>query len=206
VRHDVSDTDTTWRRNKKKYFDHGHGHHVGADIEAQDVSSPHEHLSADIGAQCSVQTQTVFVRHDVSDTDIRHGHRDVGADIRAQEVSSGLVDVSADIGAQRSVQTQTVLQPHPPHGPPPSWVMQSEAAPLAPPSWWNKPSNPRVQTQEWVVVKIEDEESHANEFSSESAREPCLSGSGRSRSRSRSRKIFGWDGVEATEYRNVALS
>ena len=37
------------------------------------------------------------VRHDVSDTDIRHGHQDVGADIGAQDVSSGREDVGADI-------------------------------------------------------------------------------------------------------------
>ena len=77
------------------------------------------------------------VRHDVSDTDIRHGHQDVGADIGAQDVS-----VSADVGAQRVIQTQTVLQ-------------------QLVPSWWTKPRNPRVQTQKVTVnapaVKTEGE-------------------------------------------------
>ena len=78
------------------------------------------------------------VRHDVSDTDIRHGHQDVGADIGAQDVS-----VSADVGAQRVIQTQTVLQ-------------------QLVPSWWTKPRNQRVQTQKVTVnapaVKTEGEE------------------------------------------------
>ena len=103
------------------------------------------------------------VRHDVSDTDIRHGHQDVGADIGAQDVSSGREDVSADIGAQRVIQTQTVLQPCAPRGPLPGWVARSKAALLEPvPSWWTKPRNPRVQTQKVTVnapaVKTEGEE------------------------------------------------